>query len=398
MGVYLRTRGWRLDYRYLGAAPDDFWWRDYRQVTDPERPTILLESDGTSWRMYVAGIASERLDVTDSKIQFTLAADGDCTGPDKAARDLVLGIIALSVADIADHEGKFIDGSRLDKRLPRGEVERMLASTGTTTWEQAADAVKIAFKDVHVRAAGGSQPDGAWVGGAGRPEARDAFIARSAVLLGGRPGRALALNLFSSDSDARQLPVADGDVSVLIVRPGPRFDRDLGRLPPPGALPDSGELPGEGGLPPDPTKPRPPDRRRPGKLATVLSGSAILVVAVIAVLVGQLSPSKTTGSDSSPAPSPAGSHSPVRSPSPSSSPSTSPSPSASTSPSHGQSQPSIGQSSPSHKHRDRRAGQGEGRGKHKPGQTNRGNHQTSHKAKSQAPRAIYRITQGRRLY
>ena len=379
MDVYLRTRGWRLDYRFLGIAPDDFWWRAYRQVTDPERPTILLESDGTSWRMYVAGIASERLDVTDSKIQFTLAANGPCTGPDQATRDLVLGIIELSVADLAKSKAASIDGSRLDKRLPRGEVERMLSNSGTTTWEQAADAVRVAYKGVHVRVPGGDQPGGGWLGGAGRPEARDAFIGRSAGLLGGRPGRALALNLFSGDSDVRQLPAFGGDVSVLIARPGPGFDRDLGELLPPESLP------GEGGPPPDPTVPRSPNRPRPGRRATMLSGSAILVAVVIALLVWQLWPGKTTGTDSKPTPSPTSSHSPVSSPSPSAAPSRSPSP-----PSHGpsprHSQPSIGKSHAPHKSRN-----------HKPGQPKQGNHQPTRKAKSRVPQAIYRIRQGRRL-
>src|ERR1700680_3634967 len=98
MRIYLRTRGRARDrdYRFLGEAPGDFWWRTYGNVTDVERPTILVESDGGAWRIYIAGIGSTRLDSTDSAIQYNLALAGDCAGADPATRQLAHRIVGFS--------------------------------------------------------------------------------------------------------------------------------------------------------------------------------------------------------------------------------------------------------------------------------------------------------------
>jgi hypothetical protein len=166
VGIYLRTRGERLDYRFLGEAPPEFWWRSYREVTDPERPTILLESADGGWRLYVAGIDSGRLDVTDTPIQFTLAIDGRHAETDSATRDLAMGVIAKSMAGLAQPRGLFIASSELAERLPRDAVERMLTSPGAVTRKQAEDAVLAAYRDTQVSPAVGDPPPHTWLGGA----------------------------------------------------------------------------------------------------------------------------------------------------------------------------------------------------------------------------------------
>jgi hypothetical protein len=126
--IYLRTRGRprELDYRFLGEAPDEFWWRSYSQVTDIERPTVLVRSNGTSWQAYVAGIRSRRLDASENGIAFNLALAGECGPEDDNA--LALGIISRSVASLAEQHGLFIPGDPLDGQLPEDEVHRMLAA------------------------------------------------------------------------------------------------------------------------------------------------------------------------------------------------------------------------------------------------------------------------------
>jgi hypothetical protein len=221
--IYLRTRGRprELDYRFLGQAPEDFWWRSYLQVTDIERPTVLVRSNGATWQAYIAGIRSSRADATDNAIAFNLALTGDCGPADEGA--LALAIITRSVTDLAAHNGLFIAGDPLDERLLPDEVDHMLATPGKETAVAAADAVRAAYGPD----AAGEPPtpaEGDWIGGLANPKAREAFAALAARLLdGSRTGQAVALNLVAAEGDLDELPAADGDLGVLSVLPGPRL-------------------------------------------------------------------------------------------------------------------------------------------------------------------------------
>lgn len=255
----MRTRGRprELDYRFLGEAPEEFWWRQYENVTVSAEPTILVESDGRSWRAYIAGIRSQHSDWLGRHIQLTLVLAGECTkiavgavaagatGDQDADRvgaehALALSVIGQSVADLGEQRAVSA-GSRLDSRLTQEDVERMLASPGEATLAEAADAVRAAYG-----ADSGPQvdkpqqneenpPDGNWLGGAGNSDARAAFVALAAQLVEGKPGRALMLTpLFWGEWDdiEDQVPSGvDGDLGILIARPGP------GSTAPPQPLP-----------------------------------------------------------------------------------------------------------------------------------------------------------------
>src|ERR1700683_2985620 len=131
--IYVRTRGLEMDYRFLGEAPASFWWRAYRDWTDTEGPTILVESDQTGWRAYVAGMSSARRDRSDRPIQFNLALAGSHESTDAAARQLALAVIGRSVADLGAERGTKISGAALDRELTEPLVERMLANPDDTT-------------------------------------------------------------------------------------------------------------------------------------------------------------------------------------------------------------------------------------------------------------------------
>lgn len=245
MEISVRTKGRsrELDYRFLGAeAPADFWWRQYQPVTDIERPTILLRSDGTSWQAYIAGIRSSRMDVTDNSIQFNLALDGDCgTGADHR---LALNAVVRSAADLAADGGRFIPGGPLDARLPEATVDDLLLTPTKESAVAAADAVRAAYDGEApagpLPADQGQHPggEGDWIGGLLDDQALAAFAALADRLLGGEPGRVVALNLVESDTDLAGLPEWDGVLGVLAARPGPGLEmgvRPLGKGGPPAA-------------------------------------------------------------------------------------------------------------------------------------------------------------------
>ena len=291
MEIYVRTRGWPRgnDYQFLGEAPEDFWWRSYGPVTDVERPTILLRSDGTSWQAYIAGIRSGRLDSTENAIQFNLVLAGDCGAEEENAT--ALSVITRSAAGLAEQGAQFIPGDPLDEQLPADEVERMLTSPGKQTAAVAGAAVRAAYPpggSVPPAAPGPAQagpdltdagpglPDGDWIGGLAGPQALDAFAALVARLLdSGHAGRAAVLNLVADDGDLDGLPAWDGQLGALGARPGPHLEmavRTLGKDQP---LPD--------------TETR---REPPGRLVTGRRAALILVgvagAVVMAILIDWL--------------------------------------------------------------------------------------------------------------
>jgi hypothetical protein len=261
MQIYVRTRGLTKDYQFLGEAPEDFWWRAYRPVTDIERPTILLRSNGESWQAYVAGIRSQRVDSTKTVIQFNLAMAGHCGHT--ADNALMLTVLTQAAAGLPPEPTLLIPGEPLDAVLPADIVERMLERPGQETATEAEKAVRAAYTPMAGRGAGAALPDadpagaqragadvadahpageapsagGDWMGGAASAEALGAFGALVARLLdGGQAGLAAALNLIEAEADLEDLPDTGGVRGVLAARPGPHLGmavRPLGKgLPP----------------------------------------------------------------------------------------------------------------------------------------------------------------------
>jgi hypothetical protein len=276
--IWMRTRGRprELDYQFVGEEPADSWWRAYRPVTDVERPTILLRSDGKSWSAYIAGIRSGRLDATENHIQVNLVLAGDC-GQDENA--LALSIIRRSAAGLAQEKGQFIPGAPLGDRLPADEVERMLTSPGRKTAAAAADAVRAAYGEEAPASDGwpseASRTADDWLGGLVDPDAQEAFGTLAAQLLSGSRGCAAALNLVEDEADLTELPRWTGPLGVLASRPGPQLWKAVRAL-------GKAEAPQE----PSRSKHRAPAPRKWRKLVMIIAGA--LVVVALAVLIGWL--------------------------------------------------------------------------------------------------------------
>lgn len=281
MQTYVRTRGRlrSLDYQFLGEAPQDSWWRAYRPVTDLERATILVRSDGRSWQAYIAGIRSARLDSVGTPIQFNLVFAGDCA--EREDGSLACQAIIRSATGAAEQGGAHIPGEPLDAQLCAEDVERMLTAPGKETAAAAAGAVRAAYgaepvppaAELAPPPAGTALPDGDWIGGAADRDALAAFAARIPGLLdGSHPGRALLLNLVDDDADLDALPEWPGDTGVLSAREGWRLGsgvRSLGKAQPP---PDAATEPPETGR-------SLPERRK----MLILAGVAGVVALVILI-------------------------------------------------------------------------------------------------------------------
>jgi hypothetical protein len=228
MQLYIRTRGQArmVDYQFLGKAPEDAWWRPYGSVSILGDPTILLESDGRSWRLYISGIATQRRDATGTRLQFDLVLGGDCDVACSADHELSLGIIATSLAGLAARPLELIPGDQLDAQFGPSEIEKMLSTPGENTYAQAASAVRAAYLGTSASVGGPTRLSSRrrWLGGLGSGDSRRLFISVAGRLLAGNPGRVLMLNLITTEQDAERIPGQGGELGVLASHPGPLFE------------------------------------------------------------------------------------------------------------------------------------------------------------------------------
>jgi hypothetical protein len=267
--AYLNTRGRERhrDYQFVGPAPPTSWWRAYADHTTFERPTVLVQSDGTGWQAYLSGIPSRRRDAVGKVIRYTVVAES-APGPAGAA-DLGTGDVLALVANwLADQEPGYRDPGRvsaaLDAAFPEPDVERLIAADpdGPSPADPAEPNRRLAGALHELRLPLSDEPDpvpDAWLADLSRPTARAAFVQRVDELLAGRPGRALVLNLIGAAADLTALlddprPLAvlapdlpDPDAVVPLDRMGPEPAKKA--PPPPGTTtpepattPESGPL------------------------------------------------------------------------------------------------------------------------------------------------------------
>ncbi|MCO1660115.1 hypothetical protein [Pseudonocardia humida] len=287
--VHVQTRGRQRhrDYDFLGAGPARPWWRAYAGHTAFERPTVLVESDGAGYRAYLSGIPSARRDAVGTVIRYTLVVDESGGG---APAVEPAGVVALVRCWVAEQGGasrsRPVPGGlsrALDSAFPEDEVERMLAAPEPVPPVDVRQRVVAA-----VRALPGPEPSGAgapevperdWLGDAGSPRSRAAFVARvGELVVDRRPGRALLLNLVGSAADltalldeASPLVVLAPDIAVA----GPtRLGRERGPV-------------GAGKARPAATVPR--TSRSTARLWAVLAPLVLGLAAVIALLLPLLS-------------------------------------------------------------------------------------------------------------
>jgi hypothetical protein len=214
--VFVQTRGRprHRDYDFLGGGPGEPWWRAYAGHTAFERPTVLVESDGVGYRVYLSGIPSGRRDAVGTVIRYTVVLRADGDGPPAVPPDGVLTLLGCWLDDQAGPDlarGAGPVSRALDAQFPEDEVERMLAAARPVAPAEVRDRVLAAVAALPpatpTDAVDGDLTD--WWGDAGAPAARAAFRERTARLLtGGVAGRALLLNLVGSAPDLAAL--ADG--------------------------------------------------------------------------------------------------------------------------------------------------------------------------------------------
>jgi hypothetical protein len=299
--VHVQTRGRprHRDYGFLGAGPERPWWRAYAEHTAFERPTVLVESDGRGHRAYLSGIPSARRDAVGTVIRYTLVVehngidgDGDSGG---AAPDPT-GVVALVHCWLADQDAGVVPGAgrlarALDAAFPEDEVERMLAAADAVPAADVRRRVAAAVRALPGPPGGPPPPERGpdWLGDPAAPAARAAFVQRVAdLVVEGRPGRALLLNLVGSAVDLA--PLLDDPRPLVVLAPdiaaaGPtRLDRGRGRV-------EAGKA--RSAAPPRttpaPVRKAPARKAPPSRLRTVLTPLVLGLAAVIALLVPLLS-------------------------------------------------------------------------------------------------------------
>lgn len=239
--AFVQTRGTAraTDYAFLGAAPPRPWWREYRDVTAFDHPTVLVTSDGSAWATYVSGIPSARVDAVGTVVRWTLVLDGRCGD---AAAGCVAAAVAAWLDDVAGGAGaRGRLASALDGQFPSTDVQRWLGRGNGTPHDAAAEVnarVLAALASLPEPAAGADEP-GSWVDAVGSGAARRAFAARVVALVAGRPGRALLLNLLGGVDDAAAL-LDPNPLAVLVETAVPRTPLTLASEAPKKARPPSG--------------------------------------------------------------------------------------------------------------------------------------------------------------
>jgi hypothetical protein len=222
--VYVQTRGTAraADYAFLCGAPPRTWWREYRDATAFDHPTVLVVSDGGGWAAYLSGIPSARVDAVGTVVRYTLVLDGPCgDGPVAAQLPAAVAAWLDDVADgLAGRLGRRLSAA-LDARLPPDDVQRWIGAPAPVSPDRAGPVISEPGRRVLAALATLATPEpragwppGDWVGGVGSAPARAAFVARVADLVGGTAGRALLLNLVGPDDVGAVLDPAS-PVAVL---------------------------------------------------------------------------------------------------------------------------------------------------------------------------------------
>lgn len=261
MQIHLQTRGRFTDYGFLGRPPLTRWWLDYRDFTSYERPTIVVISGATGWRVYASGLTSSRRDRVETVIRYAVVLEGTPGDADAATR-LVAAWMTDTLASTAP------DGARsaLDEQFPEDAVERLM----TDRSDRACDEVDgLARKAIASLPAHDLLPDTAtappWVGGMQAATARDAFLAHVAALLRGTPGAALMVNLVGTKAEATPILDRHPEAAILIDDPGGALGGEI--------VPIEKKKPTPGGPPSDRSRGRPDSQH----------GSRILLLAAIAL-------------------------------------------------------------------------------------------------------------------
>lgn len=205
---YLMTAGLASDdYRFLGCAPQETFWRKYAEYTSFERPTAILLSRDAVFKLYLSGIASARRDRTKTPLRYTLVLEGACR---TEAAETALFAFAAFVGDLAEHKPGPLSlgslGRALDEAFPEAFVEQALAAMRGA---EAPAESPLSEVSARVERALASLPEATplaslnlrffW-GGRGSELARAELVGYAdRLLITGEAGLALIVNLASRD-------------------------------------------------------------------------------------------------------------------------------------------------------------------------------------------------------
>jgi hypothetical protein len=213
--IFVQTRGEARasDYCFLGQAPPSHWWRQYRDHTTFDHPTLIVESDGARWQAYLSGIPSARVDAVGTVVRYTVVLDGACAPTESVGG--ALAVIQGWLSDIADGAAGGQVQAALDREFPAQVVEDLMARAGNGVWHETQQRALAALGSLPVPHPSTNAGPRAWIGDVGAPTSRAEFLARTAGLLAGESGRAMFLNLVGSQEDGAALDRDELPVVIL---------------------------------------------------------------------------------------------------------------------------------------------------------------------------------------
>ncbi|MEZ4298511.1 MAG: hypothetical protein R3B70_26405 [Polyangiaceae bacterium] len=227
LATYVMTAGLSSDdYRFLGRAPKEAFWRRYADYSSFERPTAILLCRDSHFRAYLSGVASARRDRTKTPLRYTLVLEGPCRTP---AADLVLRALQSFVDDLAALKpGPLTPGSlgrALDSAFPEPFVESALAALRDSPSATTGPLAEIESRaDTAFRSLSADPPEFPTDlrfshGGHASPVSRTQFVSfAERLLFDGEPGAALVLNLASPEH-AVAIGGDEPSCSILFARP-----------------------------------------------------------------------------------------------------------------------------------------------------------------------------------
>jgi hypothetical protein len=206
--TYLMTAGLASDdYRFLGRAPREAFWRRYADYTSFERPTAIVVSREGAFRAYLSGIASARRDRTSTPLRYTLVLEGPCRSP---AAEALLFTLSAFVEDLASIQPGPLTvgalGRALDEAFPEAFVEAALRAMREAQSEPAGPLAEVEARLVRaIESLPRNTPYAPadlrffW-GGRASEAARARFLGHAdRLLVDGEAGAALVVNLASRE-------------------------------------------------------------------------------------------------------------------------------------------------------------------------------------------------------
>lgn len=160
--AHLMTAGHASDdYRFLGRAPRDAFWRKYAEYTSFERPTAIVLSKGEAFRLYLSGILSARRDRTKTPLRYTLVLEGKERTAEAGVALIALSAFVCDLAEIGPGGAQVESlGRALDMAFPEAFVESALTAMRDSRQPSSEDERRAAARDDRGPASKGGESKG----------------------------------------------------------------------------------------------------------------------------------------------------------------------------------------------------------------------------------------------